>query len=135
MNFNSCANMAGFCMDSYIYELQDVKYYPVLVTHNGFTFDFLILLTEMHRRNIPFNRLASINLHFADTFYDCKRQVKCGNPIFTNWTSIEKKCLGISNLYKKYFLKLHMTPTEPWKMLEQWNNCSPQFRWFLCCHL
>ena len=47
-----------------IYELQDVKYYPVLVAHNGFAFDFL--------------------MHFADTFYDCKKQVKCNNPIFTN---------------------------------------------------
>ena len=56
-----------------IYELQDVKYYPVLVAYNGFVFDFLILLSELHRRNIPFNRLASINLHFVDTFYDCKK--------------------------------------------------------------
>ena len=31
------------------YELQDVKYYPVLVAHNGFNFDFLILLSELHR--------------------------------------------------------------------------------------
>ena len=73
-----------------IYELQDVKYYPLLVAHNGFTFNFLILL---YRRNISFNRLASINLHFADTFYDCKKQVKCGNLIFTNWTSTEKNVL------------------------------------------
>ena len=78
-----------------IYELQDVKYYPVLVAHNGFAFDFLILLSELHRRNIP---LASINLHFADTFYDCKKQVKCNNPIFTDWTSTEKKRLGISKI-------------------------------------
>ena len=33
-----------------VYELQDVKYYPVLVAHNGFNFDFLILLSELHRR-------------------------------------------------------------------------------------
>ena len=56
-----------------IYELHDVKYYPVLVAHNGFVFDVLILLSELHRRNIPFNRLTSIN--FADTFYDCKKLV------------------------------------------------------------
>ena len=31
------------------YELQDVKYYPVLVAHNGFNSDFLILLSELHR--------------------------------------------------------------------------------------
>ena len=86
-----------------IYELQDVKYYPVLVAHNGFVFDFLILLSELHRRNIPFNRLTSINLHFADTFYDCKKLVKSNSAIFTNWTSLEKKRLGINNLYNKIF--------------------------------
>ena len=73
---------------------------------------FLILLSELHRRNISFNRLASINLHFADTYYDCKKQVKCNNAIFANWTATEKKRLGIGNLYKKYFQKLHMMPTE-----------------------
>ena len=76
-----------------VYELQDVKYYPVLVAHNGFNFDFLILLSELHRRNIPFNRLASINLYFADTYYDCKKQVKCNNAIFANWTATEKNVL------------------------------------------
>ena len=49
---------------------QELKYFPVLVAHNGFVFDFLILLSELHRRNIPFNRLVSLNLHFADTLYD-----------------------------------------------------------------
>ena len=72
-----------------VYELQDVKYNPVLVAHNGFNFDFLILLSELHRRNIPFNRLAFINLHFADTYYDCK----CNNAIFANWTATEKNVL------------------------------------------
>ena len=76
-----------------VYELQDVKYYLVLVAHNGFNFDFLILLSELHRRNIPFNRLAFINLHFADTDYDCKKQVKCNNAIFANWTATEKNVL------------------------------------------
>ena len=84
-------------------ELQDVKYYPVLVAHNGFIFDFLILLSELNRRKIPFNRLSSINLHFADTFYDCKRLVKSDNAIFANWTSLEKKRLDINNLYSKIF--------------------------------
>ena len=57
----------------------------------------------MHRRNIPFNRLASINLHFADTFYDCKKLVKSNSAIFANWTSSEKKRLGINSLYSKIF--------------------------------
>ena len=76
-----------------VYELQDVKYYPVLAAHNGVNFDFLILLSELHRRNIPINRLASINLHFADTYYDCKKQVECNNAIFDNWTATEKNVL------------------------------------------
>ena len=86
-----------------VYELQDVKYYPVLVAHNGFVFDFLILLSELHRRNIPFNRLSSVKLHFADTLYDCKKQVKSNNVIFASWNSTEKKRLGIRNLYSKIF--------------------------------
>ena len=57
-----------------IYELQDVKYYPVLVAHNTwFNLDFLILLSELQRQTIPFHRLPSINLNFADTSYDCKK--------------------------------------------------------------
>lgn len=55
---------------------QHLRYFPVLVAHNGFVFDFLLLVSELHRRTIPFNRLISLNLHFADTLYDCKRHVK-----------------------------------------------------------
>ena len=81
---------------------QALQYYPVLVAHNGFVFDFLILLSELHRRNIPFNRLAA--LHFADTFYDRKRHAKDGNStIFAHWDASEKKRLGIGSLYSKHF--------------------------------
>lgn len=84
---------------------QQLKYFPVVVAHNGFVFDFLLLLSELHRRNIPFNRLASLNLHFADTLYDCKKHVKNSNSvIFETWTASEKKRLGIGNLYSKYFV-------------------------------
>ena len=54
---------------------QHLRYFPVLVAHNGFVFDFL-LLSELHRRTIPFNRLISLNLHFVDTLYDYKKHVK-----------------------------------------------------------
>ena len=40
---------------------QHLRYFPVLVAHNGF-FDFLLLLSELHRRTIPFNRLIYILL-------------------------------------------------------------------------
>ena len=57
---------------------QELKYFPVLVAHNGFVFDFLLLLSELHGRKI---RLVSLNLHFVDTFYDCKKNVKNSNSI------------------------------------------------------
>ena len=34
--------------------------------------------------------LVSLNLHFADTLYDCKKHVKNNNSIFANWTALEK---------------------------------------------
>ena len=62
------------------------------------------MLSELHRRNIPFNRLVSLNLHFADILYDCRKTVKNSDSIiFANWTASEKKRLGIGSLYSKYF--------------------------------
>jgi len=81
----------------------NLVHYPVLVAHNGFTFDFPILLAELHRRRILFNRLRSINLHFADTYFECKRLVKDNFEQFVNWTPSEKRCLGIPKLYAKLF--------------------------------
>ena len=66
--------------------LEELPHYPVLVAHNGFTFDFRILLAELHRRKIPINRLRSVKLHFADPYFDCKHEVKSSNPLFSNWT-------------------------------------------------
>ena len=81
----------------------NLVHYPVLVAHNGFTFDFLILLAELHRRNMLFNCLCSINLHFADTYFECKRLVMNNFAAFANWTPREQKCLGVTNLYSKLF--------------------------------
>ena len=72
------------------------------------------------KRNLPKLRHAAEKDHMGTLCavgcttaeYDCKKQVKCNNAIFANWTATEKKCLGIGNLYKKYFQKLHMMPTE-----------------------
>ena len=78
-----------------------LQYYLVLVAHNGFVFHFLILLSELHRRNILFDGLAA--LHFADMLYDCKKHAKDSNStIFAHWNASEKR-LGISNLYSKHF--------------------------------
>ena len=81
----------------------NLVHYPVLVAHNGFTFDFPILLAELHRRDVLFNRLHSINLHFADMYFECKRLVKNNFATFTNWKPRERKRLGITNLYGKLF--------------------------------
>ena len=78
----------------------NLVHYPVLVV---LTFDFPIMLAELHRRNILFNRLHSINLHFADTIFECKRLTKNNFAVFTNWTPHERKCLGLTNLYVKLF--------------------------------
>ena len=72
-------------------EYHNIPHYPVFVAHNGFVFDFQILFAELHRRKIPINRLKSIKLHFADTYFDCKREVKSDNPLFSGWTAIEKR--------------------------------------------
>ena len=84
-------------------EYHNIPHYPVLVAHNGFAFDFRILFAELHRRKIPINRLKSIKLHFADTYFDCKREVKSDNPLFSGWTAVEKRSLEISSLFTKYF--------------------------------
>ena len=83
-----------------------LQHYPVLVAHNGFVFDFLIMLSELHRRNIPFDRSAA--LHFADMLYDCKKHAKDSNStIFVHWDASGKR-LGIGNLYSKYFVDLQV---------------------------
>ena len=74
-----------------------------MVAHNGFTFDFRILFAELHWRKIPTNRLKSIKLHFADPYFDCKCEVKSNNPLFSEWTPVEKRHLGISNLFENTF--------------------------------
>ena len=48
----------------------------MLCAHNGYGFDFAILLSNMKRYDIDQSVLKKINLHFADTFQFCK-EVKC----------------------------------------------------------
>ena len=86
--------------------LHALKRYPVLVAHNGFVFDFLILLLELHRRNIPIERLAS--LHFADTFYDCKKHAKDNNStIFAHWDASEKRDIIIIFSFIQTFVRIN----------------------------
>ena len=44
----------------------------VLVTHNGFAFDYLFLIAEIKRSNLE-ESFGATNLWFADTLYDAKR--------------------------------------------------------------
>ena len=46
-----------------------------------------------------FDHLRSINLHFADTYFECKGLNKFA--AFANWTPRERKHLGVTNLYSK----------------------------------
>ncbi|CAB4008933.1 uncharacterized protein LOC113677423 isoform X2, partial [Paramuricea clavata] len=48
------------------------SYFPVLCAHNGYGFDFPILLSNMERCGMKEHVLKKINLHFADTFQFCK---------------------------------------------------------------
>ena len=41
---------------------QGVKHYPLLVAHNGFAFDYLIVISEMERRDISYTSLRAINI-------------------------------------------------------------------------
>ena len=48
------------------------RLFPVLCAHNGYGFDYTILLSNMKRYGIKEQVLKMINLHFADTFQFCK---------------------------------------------------------------
>ena len=47
-----------------------------------------------------YNKISFIKFAFRQ---DCKKHVKNSNSIFANWTALEKKQLGIGNLYSKHF--------------------------------
>ena len=75
-------------------------HYNLIILSWWLTMGSLLTLTELHRRGIFFNRLHSINLHFADTY---KRLVNNNFASFVSWTSCKKKRLGVTNLYMKLF--------------------------------
>ena len=47
--------------------------------------------------------MKSLKLHFADPYFDCKREVKSNKPLFSGWTATERRHLGIGSLFAKYF--------------------------------
>ncbi|XP_065915443.1 uncharacterized protein [Dysidea avara] len=78
------------------------SYRPVLVAHNGFVFDFVILVAEVYRQE-QMNIFNSINWQFADTLHDCKRPSKDGSTIFEGWTAQERRYFKLEKLYAKFF--------------------------------
>ena len=83
---------------------QGVKHYPLLVAHNGFAFDYMMVISELQRRDMSCSSLRAINLHFADTLYDCRLLAKSEEKnMFSAYTKTELKRLGIENLYTKYY--------------------------------
>lgn len=82
------------------------KYCPVLVAHSGSTFDFPLIFAELERgKHSDLERkLASMTLHFADTFAACKMLSIASDPLFSR-----VKELSVEYLHKHFF------PSEPFE--------------------
>jgi len=63
---------------------QGIKHYPLLVAHNGFVFDYMMVITEMKRRDMSSNSLCVTNMHFADTLYNCVKSEE--KNVFSDYT-------------------------------------------------
>jgi len=61
---------------------QGIKHYPPLIAHNGFVFDYMMVIAEMQRRDMSSSSLRVLNMHFADTLYDCKLLVKSEEKMY-----------------------------------------------------
>jgi len=85
-------------------EWQSVNHYPLLVAHNGFVFDFMLVLSELERRDMSCSGFRALNVHFADTLYDCRLLSKSKEKnVFSDCTKKKLRGLSIENLYAKYF--------------------------------
>ena len=49
-----------------------LPYHIVLLSHNGFAFDFPFIVAEVKRHKLDDN-FNTLNLSFADTLYDARR--------------------------------------------------------------
>ncbi|XP_065913159.1 uncharacterized protein [Dysidea avara] len=113
----SCVNQA---------KQNGIQYYPVLVAHNGFAFDYLFLAAEVkHRPSLTF--FDSINIYFADTLHDVRRLIRCMDPLFDGWSKDDS--LGLENLYKKFF------PEETYNAHRPLDDCKAMNRIFNCSFL
>ena len=85
----------------------EVRYFPVLVAHNGCRFDFPFLMTKIKQLNLRQldSQLTRIDLHFADTLTACGRLKKHDSEsILTGLSS-----LRLQSLYTHFF------PNEPYE--------------------
>ena len=87
--------------------LSAVRFFPVLVAHNGSYFDFPFLMTKIKQLNLVEvdSRLTQIDLHFADTLAAC-RQLQKNDP---NSILMGLRRLGLQFLYEHFF------PNEPYE--------------------
>ncbi len=64
----STSHFPGIAIDlfSNVFDLLHFNIHVVLVAHNGFSFDFPILLSEVESRDIPLSIFENHNVHFSD---------------------------------------------------------------------
>jgi len=108
-----------FCLDVSHCNINFIT--TVLVAHNGFTYDFRIMVAEVERRN-KLQLFCGANLMFADTlsdlvqvdnnmliFCDCQFNVLylqmrvAKDPFFDDWSAQDKLRLGMGHLFARCF--------------------------------
>ena len=73
--------------------------HSVLVAHNGYKFDFPMLLAELERRSTDLkSHIQSCNIHFADTLPHLRQSRKDG---FQTLSNVKK--FGVENLFQHFF--------------------------------
>ncbi|XP_065882612.1 uncharacterized protein [Dysidea avara] len=77
-------------------------FYPVLVAHNGFTFDYRILAAEVERRKLM-AQFIKADLGFADTLFELKKMRKADDSILSEWSPEEQRRLSMDGLHRKCF--------------------------------
>ncbi len=67
----STTHFPGIPIDFFFYQILFITFlfymYAVLVAHNGFSYDFPILFSEVESRQIPLSIFQTHNIHFSDS--------------------------------------------------------------------
>ena len=57
--------------------MASVKRYSLSVAHDGFVlFDYILVLSELERRDMSCSDFHVLNVHFADILYGCRLSSK-----------------------------------------------------------